>query len=554
MTRKIFKSILAVAALVLSASFVIITGVLYTYFGNQQQVQLIDELRLAAVGTQQMGISYLKTLDDTSYRLTWVAEDGIVLFDTQTDEQEMENHGAREEIREALELGSGSSRRYSATLTEQYIYEAIRLEDGTVLRISESRDTVIVLVMGMLQPLIFIFAFAAVLSAILAKRMAKRIVEPLNDLNLEKPLENEAYEELSPLLRRISVQQRKIRNQMQVLKQKQLEFDQITGNMKESLLLLDAAGKIISINPAAKKWFGESAYSGQDIFVIDRRQNMQNALKEIKQKDISVFQESRNGREYQFEVSNVKADEKTVGIVILGFDITEQINAEKNRRRFTANVSHELKTPLQSIMGSAELLENGIVKNDDVPRFVGHIRKEAARLVTLVDDIIKLSQLDEGVELKKEEVSLRSLSEEICETLSEAAKKKGVSLELTGKEGVISGVRRLLYEIIYNLCDNAIKYNKQDGKVMISIEEQPEEVCIKIQDTGIGIAPEEQEKVFERFYRVDKSHSKQSGGTGLGLSIVKHAVQCHQGKIRVESELNKGTCISVTFTISEREV
>lgn len=551
MTGKIFKSILAVAALVLSASFIIITGVLYSYFGNQQQAQLVDELRLAATGTQKIGISYVESLDDTEYRLTWVAEDGTVLFDTQTDEHEMENHGEREEIREALETGSGSSRRYSATLTEQYIYEAIKMEDGTVLRISESRDTVVVLVMGMLKPLVLIFVFAALLSAVLAKRMAKRIVEPLNDLNLEKPLDNDIYEELSPLLRRISVQQRKIRDQMQILKQKQLEFDQITGNMKESLLLLDADGKIISINPAAKKWFGESACPGQDIFVIDRRQNMQNALKEIKQKDISVFQESRNGREYQFEISNVRSDKKTVGIVILGFDITEQINAEKNRRRFTANVSHELKTPLQSIMGSAELLENGIVKNDDVPRFVGHIRKEAARLVTLVDDIIKLSQLDEGVELKKEEVSLRSLSEEICETLSEAAKKKGVSLELIGEEGLIHGVRRLLYEIIYNLCDNAIKYNKQNGKVMISIEEQPEKVCIKVQDTGIGIAPEEQEKIFERFYRVDKSHSKQSGGTGLGLSIVKHAVQCHQGKIYVESELDKGTCISVIFTISE---
>lgn len=549
MTGKILKSILAVAASVLSASFLIITGVLYSYFGNQQQAQLVDELQLAATGTQQMGISYLEALDDTAYRLTWVAEDGTVLFDTQTDEQGMENHGEREEIREALESGSGSSRRYSATLTEQYIYEAIKLEDGTVLRISESRYTVVVLVMGMLQPLIAIFVFAAILSAILAKRMARRIVEPLNDLNLEKPLDNEVYEELSPLLRRISVQQKEIRNQMQVLKQKQLEFDQITGNMKELLILLDSTGKIISINPAAKKWFGENTSPGQDIFVIDRRENMQNALKEIKQKDSSIFQESRNGREYQFEVSNVKADKKTVGIVILGLDITEQIYAEKNRRRFTANVSHELKTPLQSIMGSAELLENGIVKSDDVPRFMGHIRKEAARLVNLVDDIIKLSQLDEGLEMEKEAVSLHVLSEEICETLSDAAKKKGISLELAGEEGVVLGVRRLLYEIIYNLCDNAIKYNKQDGKVRISIEEQTEEVCIKVQDTGIGIASEEQEKIFERFYRVDKSHSKQSGGTGLGLSIVKHAVQCHQGRIHVESELNQGTCISVLFKI-----
>ena len=548
MTSRIFKSILSAAIVVLMASLIIITGVLYQYFGNVQEEQLKDELSLAASAVTQLGENYLEGLDSDRYRLTRVASDGTVLFDSHADAASMENHADREEIKEALISGTGSSTRQSSTLTEQTIYEATRLDDGSILRISVSRATALLLVFGMLQPLAVVLVIAIVLSAWLAHRMAKRVVEPLNTLNLDKPMENDVYEELSPLLHRIHAQHMEIEKQMQTLKHKQDEFDQITGNMKEALVLLDNAGRILSINPAAKVLFNTGiACIGEDFLTVERKQNMRLALEEANIQGHSDFRDKKNGKEYQFDLSRIDSDEKNHGMVILAFDITEQVNAEKHRQEFTANVSHELKTPLQSIIGSAELMENGIVKEDDIPRFVGRIRKEAARLVTLIDDIIRLSQLDEGADMPREDVSLRVLSEEVCETLSDAAKIKNVSLEVTGDDSVITGVRRLLYEVVYNLCDNAIKYNNPGGSVKVTIAQKPGEVLLRVQDTGIGIPLEHQDKVFERFYRVDKSHSKQSGGTGLGLSIVKHAVQYHHGKITVESELNKGTSISVLF-------
>ena len=548
MTSRIFKSILSATIVVLMASLIIITGVLYQYFGNVQEEQLKDELSLAASAVTQLGENYLESLDSDRYRLTWVASDGTVLFDSHADAASMENHADREEIKEALISGTGSSTRQSSTLTEQTIYEATRLDDGSILRISVSRATALLLVFGMLQPLAVVLVIAIVLSAWLAHRMAKRVVEPLNTLNLDKPMENDVYEELSPLLHRIHAQHMEIEKQMQTLKHKQDEFDQITGNMKEALVLLDNAGRILSINPAASVLFNTGiACIGEDFLTVERKQNMRLALEEANIQGHSDFRDKKNGKEYQFDLSRIDSDEKNHGMVILAFDITEQVNAEKHRQEFTANVSHELKTPLQSIIGSAELMENGIVKEDDIPRFVGRIRKEAARLVTLIDDIIRLSQLDEGADMPREDVSLRVLSEEVCETLSDAAKIKNVSLEVTGDDGVITGVRRLLYEVVYNLCDNAIKYNNPGGSVKVTIAQKPGEVLFRVQDTGIGIPLEHQDKMFERFYRVDKSHSKQSGGTGLGLSIVKHAVQYHHGKITVESELNKGTSISVLF-------
>ena len=548
MTSKIFKSVLFMTIAVLMASLLIVTGVLYRYFGTVQETQLKDELSLAAEATERLGETYLESLSSDRYRLTWVSSDGEVLFDSHADAAAMENHADREEIKEALVSGTGSSTRRSSTLTEQTIYEATQLDDGSVLRISVSRATAFVLVLGMLQPIAVVLVIAIALSAWLAHGMAKKIVEPLNKLDLEKPMENDAYEELSPLLHRIHAQHKEIEYQMQTLKRKQDEFEQITGNMKEALVLLDHTGRIISINPAAKTLFGTSSSCiGEDFLTIERKQNMRLALDEANARGHADFRAKKNGREYQFDLSRIDSDGKNHGVVVLAFDITEQVNAEKHRREFTANVSHELKTPLQSIIGSAELMENGIVKSEDVPRFIGHIRKEASRLVFLIDDIIRLSQLDEGTEMPREDVSLKVLSEEVCETLADAAKLKDVSLEVTGDDGVINGVRRLLYEIVYNLCDNAIKYNNPGGHVKVSVAERQGTVQISVSDNGIGIAPEHQDKVFERFYRVDKSHSKQSGGTGLGLSIVKHAVQYHHGKIVVESEPNKGTTITVLF-------
>ena len=550
MTNKIFKAILIVVISVMLSSLVIITGFLYSYFGNVQETQLKDELSLAAKATERLGENYLESIDSDRYRLTWVNAEGVILFDTHSDAASMENHSDREEIKEAFVSGEGSSVRRSATLMEQTIYKATRLSDGSVLRISVSRATAFVLVLGMLQPIAIVLVIAIALSAVLAHRMAKRVVEPLNKMNLEQPMENDAYEELSPLLRRINSQHQQIKFQMQKLKQKQNEFELITGNMKEGLVLLDDSMRIISINPAAQKLFGVHAGCiGADFLTIDRKQDMRRAIHEAQEHGQAYFHAKKNGRDYQFDLNRIDSAEEMHGLVILAFDITEQMNAEKHRREFTANVSHELKTPLQSIIGSAELMENGIVKEEDVPQFVSRIRKEASRLVILIDDIIRLSQLDEGTELPREEVSLRILSEEVCETLSDAAKLKNISMEVVGDDGIIYGVRRLLYEIVYNLCDNAIKYNVQGGKVKVSVEQQDDTVRLSVSDTGIGIPHEHQNKIFERFYRVDKSHSKQSGGTGLGLSIVKHAVQYHHGKITVESEANQGTTIAILFDV-----
>ena len=548
MTGKILQSILSEATAVLIASLIVITGVLYQYFGTMQESQLKDELKVVAAATEQLGESYLRSLNSDRYRLTWVDADGTVRFDSHADAATMENHAEREEIKEALAFGLGSSTRQSSTLTEQTIYEATRLNDGSILRISVSRATAFVLVLGMIPPIAVIMVIAIMLSAWLARRMAKKVVEPLNKLNLEKPMENQAYAELSPLLYRIHTQHLEIKNQIQTLKQKQDEFDQIIGNMKESLVLLDSAGKVISINPAARSLFDTDVDCiGEDFLTVDRKTNMRHALNEAKEQGHADFRANIKGREYQVDLTRIDSDGNEQGMVILAFDITEQVNAERNRREFTANVSHELKTPLQSIIGSAELMENGIVKEEDIPRFVGRIRQEASRLVSLIDNIIRLSQLDEKTELLRENVSLRLLAEEVCETLSDVAKMKNVSLKVSGDDGVVNGVHRLLYEIVYNLCDNAIKYNHLGGSVNISVQQNTNEVWFHIQDTGIGISPEHHDKIFERFYRVDKSHSKQSGGTGLGLSIVKHAVQYHHGKIFVNSTLNKGSTISVVF-------
>ena len=548
MTSKIMKSILSVAIAVLMASLTIITGILYPYFGSVQESQLKDELSLAASATQQLGKGYLEKLNADRYRLTWVNADGTVIYDSHVDAATMENHADREEIREALASGTGRSTRQSSTLTEQTIYEATRLNDGSVLRVSVSRATVLVLVLGMLRPIAIVLVIAIVLSAWLAHRMAKTIVAPLNNLNLDNPMENEAYEELSPLLHRIHAQHLEIKSQLRALQHKQNEFEQITGNMKEALVLLDSTGRILSINPAARTLFGAGITCiGEDFLTIDRKQNMRLALQTAREQGSADFRARENGREYQFDLSRIDSDGNHHGMVILAFDITEQVNAEKNRQEFTANVSHELKTPLQSIIGSAELMENGIVKAEDAPRFVGRIRKEASRLVTLIDDIIRLSQLDDGTDMPHEEVSLKVLSEEVCETLADAAKLKGVSLEIIGEDGVVNGVRRLLYEVVYNLCDNAIKYNKPGGRVKVTVAQKSSKVLLSVQDTGIGISPEHQEKVFERFYRVDKSHSRQSGGTGLGLSIVKHAVAYHKAEIQLESTPGKGTTITIQF-------
>ena len=548
MTRKIFLSIMAAAAVVLLCSVLIIMGCLYDYFGGVQERQLEDELALAQTGVECSGKTYLKALEGESYRLTWIAPSGEVLFDSQADESSMENHAQREEVRQALETGEGQSSRYSSTLLEKTIYYAKKLTDGSILRISISRATAGVLVMGMLQPMLVVLAAALILALVLAKRISARIVAPLNRLDLEKPLENDTYEELSPLLTRINQQRRQIDAQMRTLQQKKDEFAQITASMNEGLVLMNEKGTVLSINPAARKLFhAEPDCVGQDFLTVERSHEISCAIRRALEEGHAELRVERGGHEYQLDISRIESEGTVIGAVLLAFDVTEQAFAERNRREFTANVSHELKTPLQSIMGSAELIENGLVKQEDMPRFVGHIRTEAARLVTLIEDIIRLSQLDEGGELPFEPVDLKKLAEEASASLASAAAEKQVTIRVHGDDRQITTVRRLASEIIYNLCDNAVKYNREGGSVDVTIDGTAHGAVVTVQDTGIGIPPEHQSRVFERFYRVDKSHSRQSGGTGLGLSIVKHAVQYLGGRIELESQPGKGTTMRVHF-------
>lgn len=548
MTKKIFQSILLVAGCVLLASLLIIMGFLYDYFGGVEENQLRDELSLAAAAVEDGGTDYLSRLTADRCRLTWIAADGSVLYDTRTDAESLENHASRAEVSQALATGTGESTRYSSTLMEKTMYYAQLLDDGTVLRISISRATVGMIAVGMIQPLLIVLIVALILSGLLARRLSRRIVDPLNSLDLEHPLDNDAYEELSPLLKRIHRQHVEIQTQLRELHERTDEFTQITGSMREGLVLLDEHGSILSINAAAQALFGADAQCvGRDFLTIERSHEISATIQTAVTDGHSEVRAERAGRVYQFDISRITSDGKLLGTVILAFDNTEQEFAERNRREFTANVSHELKTPLQGIIGSAELIENGMVKPDDLPRFVGHIHAEAARLVTLIDDIIRLSQLDEGAAMPTEPVDLLAVSQEAAENLHDAAAARSVTVSVTGRPAVIPGVRRLIYEIVYNLCDNAIKYNRDGGRVDVTVAADAGGSSITVADTGIGIAPEHQSRVFERFYRVDKSHSKASGGTGLGLSIVKHAVQYHHGRIELESTPGTGTTIRVVF-------
>ena len=546
MNRKIFRSIIAVAAAVLVASMAVIMASLYEYFGGVQEDQIKDELSLAAISVSEDGQAYLQQVHSSRYRLTWIGGDGTVLYDTQTDSETMENHADRVEVQQALTRGEGESSRYSSTLLRKTMYYAKLMEDGTVLRISVSRATVGVLALGMIQPILLVLILAVILSAVLAGRLSKRIVDPLNKLDLEHPLENDAYEELSPLLNRINRQHKQISAQMKELRRRTDEFDQITGSMREGLVLLDNSGKILHLNPAACSLFDtDGTCVGRDFLTVERSREVSEAIRQAVEQGHSEIRSHRGGKTYQFDMTRIDSQGDVIGTVILAFDISERENGEQLRREFTANVSHELKTPLQGIIGSAELIENGLVKPEDMPRFVGHIRSEAQRMVTLIGDIIRLSQLDEGVEMPKERVDLLAVAGQAAKDLERAAEKRHIAVTVEGQSTVVPGVRQLLYEVLYNLCDNAIKYNVEGGSVNVTVEDRDGKGVVTVADTGIGIEPEDQGRIFERFFRVDKSHSKASGGTGLGLSIVKHAVQYHRGEIRLYSQPGQGTQIQV---------
>ena len=549
MTKRIFRSICLVALAVLIACLVLILGFLYGYFNEVQHDQLKIQTDLAARGVSSQGLDYFEGLSTDDYRITLIGTDGNVLFDSKSDSSSMENHLEREEVQEALETGYGESERFSSTLLEKSLYSAEKLPDGSVLRLSMIQNSVLTLILGMLQPVCVIIVIALILSLVLASRLSKKIVQPLNDLDLDDPLGNEGYDELSPLLLRLHSQQKQLKRQAGELQRRQDEFTAITDSMSEGLMLLNPQCTILSINRAAVSLLDTDDFCvGKNILTVNRSLALQEILSSaIGGKQSQKIIDIHDGH-YQASASPVMSGNAVSGIALLIFDVTERENSEQMRREFTANVSHELRTPLHSISGYAELLKNGMVKSGDVKPVATKIYDEAQRMVRLVEDIINLSHLDEGAEdMIKEEVDLYDIVRSTIESLSPEAEAAGVTVSFSGQHVAVNGISQLLSGIVYNLCDNAIKYNRQGGSVSVSLSSDEKDAVLTVSDTGIGIPAEHQQRIFERFYRVDKSHSKEVGGTGLGLSIVKHAAKIHDAKIKLSSVPDQGTEITVIF-------
>ena len=550
MTRRIFRSIFAASVTVLLAALMLIMGVLHSYFTDIQIEQLQVETALASHAVANEGIHYFDQLDTTmDCRITWIASDGTVLYDNRSDSDTMVNHLARDEIQLALSQGFGQSIRHSDTLMERYIYAAQRLPDGTVLRLSAAQNTVLNLMLGMFWSILVVIISIVLLSYFLAQRLSRSIIRPLNALDLNEAPVTSEYEELSPLLLRLHAQQTQLRQQSQELKQRQKEFDTVTRSLDEGLILLNSSGSILSINPSAARLLEVTPNCvGADFSVASQNEAI-NLLAEKalagKKREQTV---SLSAGEYLAAASPVFSGGELSGVVLLLFDVTQKHKAEQLRREFTANVSHELKTPLHAISGYAELMKNNIVPPADMPGFSEKIYAEAQRMIRLVENTLRLSRLDEGEsDMQWVSTDLYAAAQQVISELSAPAELTNVTLHLEGSRVLIPAIPHLISGILFNLTDNAIKYNRPGGSVAVQIKEQENHVLLTVSDTGIGIPPEHQERIFERFYRVDKSHSKAVGGTGLGLSLVKHAAMILNADIRMDSTPGKGTAITVRF-------
>lgn len=549
MTKKIFKSIMTVCTVVLILGLAFVMGILYRYFGKQISTELEKEAFYAAQGVESSGMEYLEKLDGKNSRITLIDQDGSVLYDSQAEASSMENHKDREEVKEAVETGKGKAVRMSETLSEKTIYYALRLEDGKILRVSSTQYSVLALVYQLIVPVLWILLLMIVLSGLFASRLSKKVVEPVNKLDLEHPEENEVYEEMAPLLSRMYKQNREIKNQIDTARRQQEEFSIITENMQEGLVVIDRYTMILSGNASVWKLFHVNGpKNGESVYVLNRSEEFQSIIDKALGGKNNEAVLKVDGSDIHVVANPVMREEQVEGAVLLLVNVTEKLEREKLRREFSANVSHELKTPLTSISGFAEIIQDGYVKEEDVRAFAGRIYKEAQRLITLVEDVIRISQLDEGeVPYEWTETDLYQTAKNVFGTLSEAAKKQDVHLYIEGDRVQLHTVPNILEEVLFNLCDNAIKYNKPGGNVCICLTENEESVCISVKDNGVGIPKEDQSRVFERFYRVDKSHSKEIGGTGLGLSIVKHGVSFLGGEVELESTPEQGTEITVSF-------
>lgn len=546
MTKKIFRTTLSASLGIVLVTILMIMGFLYNYFNHIQREQLRTQTALASQGISFEGKDYFENLKTSNVRITWVDNKGQVLYDTQSDAKHMKNHANRQEIKEAIKSGYGESTRWSATLTEKSIYAAQRLNNGTIVRLSVAQQTIFYLLLGMISPLAIIILLAIILSVLIARYIAKKVSEPLNNIDLDHPLSNDSYEEITPLLRRLDSHQAKIQHQKMLLQKRQKEFDTIISKIKEGMILLDDQARIVSINAEALKLFQiNDDWHGRFMMKVSRDLTLKDLIDQGlkgKKKEANIGIENNH---YRVLVRPTTDNNRVTGLVVLLFDVTDQLQMEQLQREFTANVSHELKTPLHVISGYSELLANQMVPNEEVPQFAAKIHKESERLVKLVEDIINLSHLDEQEKLPQETVNLYDLTQKVLEGLQAKADKKHIQINFNGEEAILRGNPVLLNSLVYNLCDNAITYNHEKGQVNVTLKNSPDTITLEVSDTGLGIAEKDKKRIFERFYRVDKSRSKIVGGTGLGLSIVKSALDFHNGSIKVDSHLGQGTTMTV---------
>lgn len=555
MNKKIFRSSLLTVCLVLAATIALIMGLLFHFFEKQIQKELANEAGFLAHALENEGAGYFDSFDNKNNklagnnRITWIDENGTVLFDSRADVSELDNHADRDEIKTAMKEGKGMSTRYSKTLTEKTVNYAIRLSDGSILRVSTEQYTVVTILMGMLQPILFIMFVALILTLVLSARVSKAIIEPINKLDLEVPENNETYEELTPLLRKIADQKETIGEQLADARKKQKEFNLITENMSEGFLVIDADANLLTYNSAALNLLEITPPADRSVLLFCRAKEFRGVISDVLSGIKAENTMVREERSYSLIANPVFEKESVIGAVVVILDITEREKRDMLRREFTANVSHELKTPLTSISGFAELMKAGDVLENDVTDFSKSIYDEAQRLITLVNDIIKISELDgQSIPYEKETVDLYELSKEVIGRLEKEADKKNITFHLIGGRAEIIGVHKILEEMLYNLCDNAMKYNKENGTVDVLVNQTGDGVNVIVRDTGIGIPISHQDRVFERFYRVDKSHSKKVGGTGLGLAIVKHGALYHHAKLSLESTVDVGTVVTIAFS------
>ena len=551
MTKRILKSILVVSVAVLVMSTTLTMGILYRYFGKQIGKELRREAAYLAIAVEKEGMEAFESLPPEAERVTYIAEDGSVLFDSEADEDSMENHGQREEIKEASEKGSGTAVRTSDTLSKKTLYYALRLKDNSILRVSSEQYNVPGIVGGMIQPVLIMLVIMAVLSYMIASRLSRNIVNPINALDLEHPEENQIYDEIAPLLTKINRQQKSLQKEISDAKRQQEEFSMITENMEEGFVVIDSHTEILSNNSSALNLLGAESEKGRrSVLALNRSEDFQNAVERVLAGQHVLANMDLAGTSCQVTANPVYHENQVTGAVLLIQDVTERMRGEQMRREFTANVSHELKTPLTSISGFAEIIQDGYVKPEDTKKFAGRIFKEAQRLITLVNDVIKISQLDEGkIQFEKETVDLYEETREIFKHLEPKAEEAGVHMYLYGPHIKVNTVKTILEEILTNLCDNGVKYNKPGGSLTVTLSQDGEATQVVVEDTGIGIAQEDKNRIFERFYRVDKSHSKAIGGTGLGLSIVKHGSLFLGAKMKVESSVGEGSRFILTLPV-----